>query len=148
MNAVKRFLAAASGLLAASCVFAQAAPSARELHSAQCVAALQVNTEQLAEQIKAGGEDARPVLKSRLEAGTAFVGDAYLHGTTDEKRARALANQELEAQKRLSTAELGARQDKCAAEGTALLASSNGLEKAVVRRLAQKRMDRLLGDRP
>ena len=143
--AVKRLLAAASGSLAVVCALAQAAPSARELHSAQCVAALQVNAESLAEQVKAGREAARPALRTRLEAGTAFVGDAYLHGTTDETRARALANDALEAQKRLSAAELMARQEACAAEGAALLSSSNGLERAVVKRLAKKRMDKLLG---
>lgn len=65
-------------LLSAACAFAQAsqtgAPSARELHSAQCVAALQASTEALAQQVKAGNDAARPVLQGRLEAGTAFVG--------------------------------------------------------------------------
>ena len=56
-----RLLVAASGSLAAFCAFAQA-PSARELHSAQCVAALQVSTETLAGQVKAGREAASVVL--------------------------------------------------------------------------------------
>ena len=139
----------ACGLLAPAFAFAQpsppGAPSARELHSAQCVAALEVSTESLAEEVKAGREDARPELQRRLEAGTAFVGDAYLHGTTDEKRARALAEDALQAQKSLSAAELAARQQACADEGTRLLSSSNVLEQAVVRHLARKRMHKLLG---
>ena len=85
------------------------------------------------------------MLQSRLEAGTAFVGDAYLHGTTDEGRARALANDALEAQKSLSPAELTSRQEACAAEGATLLASSNGLERSIVKQMARKRMERLLG---
>jgi len=121
-----------------------AGPTARDLHAAECVAALQVNTENLAAQVKAGQEDVRPLLLSRLESGTAFVGDTYLHGESDEKRARALANDALQAQKSLTDAQLAARQAACADEGAQLLAASNGLERAVVKRLARKRMDRLL----
>lgn len=118
--------------------------SARDLHAAECVAALEVETEDLAKQIKSGKEASRPLLQARLIAGTAFVGDTYLHGNSDEKQARALANQALEAQKSLSPAELAARQLACAKEGTALYDGSNALEKVVVKRLAKKRMDKLL----
>lgn len=119
--------------------------SARDLHAAECVAALEVNTQDLAKQVKAGNEASRQVLLDRLTSGTAFVGDTYLHGGSDEKQARALANQALETQKRLSSAELAARQLACATEGATLYAGSNLLEKAVVKRLAKKRMDKLTG---
>jgi hypothetical protein len=121
-----------------------APPSAHDLHAAQCVAALQVLTESLAAQVKSGKEDVRPVLLSRLESGTAFVGDVYLRGESDEAAARKLANDALEAQKSLSEAQLAERQNACAEEGSRMLASSNGLERAVVKRLAKKRMERLL----
>ena len=123
----------------------EAGPTAQDLHAAQCVAALQVHTQGLADQVKAGKEEVRPILLSRLESGTAFVGDTYLHGHVDEARARALANDALEAQKSLTDAQLAARQSACAEEGTRLLSASNGLERAVVKRLAKKRMDKLLG---
>jgi hypothetical protein len=123
---------------------AEPAPSPRDLHAAECVAALEVNTQDLAKQVKSGSESSRQLLQDRLIAGTAFVGDTYLHGNADEKQARALANQALEAQKRLSAAELTARQLACATEGAKLYDESNGLEKAVVKRLAKKRMDKLL----
>ncbi len=123
----------------------EATPTPQDLHAAQCVAALQVHTQGLAEQVKAGKEVMRPILLSRLESGTAFVGDTYLHGHVDEAGARALANDALEAQKSLSAAQLAARQAACADEGARLLAASNGLERAVVRRVAKKRMDKLLG---
>jgi hypothetical protein len=120
-------------------------PSARDLHAAQCVAALEVKTQDLAQQVKSGNEASRGVLMDRLVSGTAFVGDSYLHGASDEKQARDLANQALEAQKSLPPDELAARQAACADEGTKLFAASNALEKAVVKRLAKKRMDKLLG---
>jgi hypothetical protein len=137
-------------LLAAASAFAEpgqpaaipATPS--ELHAAQCVAALEVSTESLAAQVKAGQADAREPLQSRLEAGTAFVGDAYLKGTRDEARAKALANRALEEQKSLSDAELAARQQACADEGQKLMAASNGFERAIVKQVAKKRMAKLL----
>jgi hypothetical protein len=122
-----------------------AAPSPRDQHAAQCVAALEVNTEDLARQVKSGQEASRPMLMERLVSGTAFVGDTYLHGGSDEKQARELANRALEAQKSLPAHELTARQTACADEGAKLFASSNGLEQAIVKRLAKKRMDKLLG---
>lgn len=120
-------------------------PSAHDLHAAECVAALDANTHELAQQVKSGDETSRALLQERLVSGTAFVGDTYLHGNSDEHQARALANEAAEAQKRLPVAELAARQATCAAEGAKLYAASNGLQQAVVKRLAKKRMEKLLG---
>ena len=144
---MKIFIAALLAIPGLSLVQAAAAsePSPRDLHAAQCVAALEVNTQDLALQVKSGKEALRPLLLERLVSGTAFVGDTYLHGSSDEKQARALANEALEAQKSLPPPELAARQAACADEGAKLFASSNGLQQAVVKRLAKKRMDKLLG---
>ncbi len=137
-------LCATSLSLAHAAPDADQPPSPRDLHAAECVAALEANTQALAKQVMAGNEAPRALLLERLIAGTAFVGDTYLHGNSDERQARALANQALEAQKRLPPAELTARQVACAAEGTKLYDDSNGLEKVVVKRLAKKRMEKLL----
>ena len=122
------------------------APTPAELHAAECVAALEVDTERLAKAVKAGRSESQALLQSRLESGTAFVGEAYLNGTRDEARARELANDALEAQKRLSSAELAARQLSCAAEGMRILDASNVFERAVVRQVAKRRMAKLLAD--
>ncbi len=98
----------------------------------------------MAARVKSGDESMRGLLQSRLESGTAIVGDIFLHDGTDEARARALAAEALEAQKRLSTAQLAARQGACAEEGTKLLAASNALERAIVQRQARRRMLKLL----
>ncbi|MEO6408470.1 MAG: hypothetical protein ABIO45_06910 [Burkholderiaceae bacterium] len=135
-------LLVASAITAAA---AQAPPGQRELHAAECVAALKVNTESLAINVKAGRSDLRPLLLTRLQAGTAFVGDTFLHDDQDEQRARALTDEALERQKSLTEAQLAARQAFCADEGARLLASANAIERVVVNRLARKRMDRLLG---
>ena len=119
-------------------------PSAREWHAAQCVAALEVDTERLAAEVKSGRAESRSVLMSRLESGIAFIGDAYLHGTNDEAKARALADNALQAQKGLNADELEARQAACAVEGEKIMAAGNGLERAIVRHVAKRRMTKLL----
>lgn len=145
---MKRFFALAlitiSGLSHASPA-ADRAPSPHDLHAAECVAALDVNTQTLAQQVKAGKEASRALLLDRLVSGTAFIGDTYVRGNSNEQQARALANDALEAQKRLPEAQLAARQAACAEEGAKLYAAGNGLQQAVVKRLARKRMDKLLG---
>ena len=122
-----------------------AEPTARDLRSAQCVAALDAQTQDLAQQVRDGREALRPLLLDRLVAGSAFVGDAYLRGDSDELEARELTQQMREAQKALPPRELAARQATCATEGAKLYAAGNGLQRAVVKRLAKKRMDKLLG---
>ena len=139
-----KILATAVLCVAAAALAHAAEPSPRDLHAAECVAALEVNTHDLAKRVKSGDEAARGLLLDRLISGTAFVGDTYLHGSADEQQARALANQALEAQKRLPPAELAARQLACATEGARLYDDSNALERAVVKRLAKKRLDKLV----
>ncbi len=136
---------------AAFCLWAMEAgavapvPTADELHSARCVAALDVNTERLAEQVKAGREELRPTLVQRLRYGVAFIGQSFLDGERDEERSQALLRAERESQKSLSEQELAARQTACAEEGRKLLAASNAISRALVSRLADRRMKKLLG---
>ncbi len=114
-------------------------------HAVECVAALDTETQALAARVKAGSADLRPVLLRRLQAGVALIGERYLHDDAhDEDEAKALAAQARERQKSLTPAQLASRQSACADEGSRLLSSANPLQRAVVRRLAQKRMERLL----
>lgn len=120
-------------------------PTPQDRHAAQCVAALEASADELVRQVQAGKDAARGPLLDRLTQGAAFVGDSYLHGHADEDQARALVDQAELAQHSLSPADLAARQAACASEGMRLLANSNALQRAVVKRLARKRMDKLLG---
>ncbi len=132
-----------SGLSAAQTAPA-APPSPRDLHVAACVAALDVQTRGLAGQIKAGDDTLRTTLLDRLLAGAAFIGDNYLHSRSDDKQARVLLDKALEDQKSLPAAELAARQGACTDEGSKLYMAANIVEQAVVKRLAGRRMDKLL----
>lgn len=119
-------------------------PTERDTHTAECVAALDISTRQLAAQLKGGQDELRPILVARLKSGAAFIGSAYLAGERDKARTKALLEAALEAQKALPKAELDTRQVACEAEGTRLLAAANALERAVVDRVAAKRMEKLL----
>lgn len=139
-------LALAAVLLPGLAAAAPGEPTARDRHAAQCVAALDASADDLVRQVKAGNGAARKPLLERLTAGASFIGEAYLHGDASERQARALVDQAEAEQRRLSAAELGARQTACASEGARLLAAANALERAVVKRVARKRMDKLLGE--
>jgi hypothetical protein len=123
---------------------AAAGPTERELHTAQCVAALDANTGELAVQVKAGNVELQPLLLNRLQYGAAFIGESYLGGERDEARAKALLNAALEAQQALPAPELAARVTTCAQEGAQLLARADVVSRAIVARVAQKRMRKLL----
>jgi len=116
------------------------------MHTARCVAALDLSTRQLAEKVKGGQDELRPLLLVRLKSGAALVGAVYLAGDRDEGRSHALLDSALAAQKALPDWELAARQAACADEGTSLLARTNALEREVVNRVAARRMTRLLSE--
>ncbi|MEI7536744.1 MAG: hypothetical protein WCJ76_06010 [Comamonadaceae bacterium] len=122
------------------------APTERELHTSECVAALDARSEELARQIKAGQSDSRPLLVSTLEAGAAFIGQAYLQGDRDEARSQSLLAAALQAQKQLPEADLATRQSACAQEGDRLLSKIDPIGRFVMSRLVQRRLQKLLGD--
>lgn len=130
-----------------SLLCAQEAPDAspREWRDARCVAALDADTQEMARAIKDGNDALRPALRERLLSGASFIGDAYLHGTRDEKRARALADQARDEQRNLPPAAYTELKDTCAKEGATLYAGANALQQMVTKRLADKRMRKLLG---
>jgi len=141
-----------TGLVALFCFAASPAlagatePTERELHISSCTAALSVKADELTRQVKAGQAELRPALMATLEAGAAFIGDAYLHGARDEAQSQALLDAALQAQKTLPSADLAARQALCAQEAARLLSETNPFGRAIVSALAQRRLKRLLGE--
>lgn len=124
---------------------AAVAPSGPAWARAQCVAALETQTEGLAQRVKAGETALTETLRLRLRAGAAFIGQAWLDGERDEQRSKALLQQARQAQEGLPADELAARQERCAQLGEKLLAESNMFSRAAVSRLAERRMKKLLG---
>ena len=134
-------------LAVSSHVIANAAPDARisrARHSADCVAALRTDTDNLARQINAGRQEFRSVLLAHLEEGAAFIGDSYLGGNRDETQSKAMLDAATEAQKFLTPQELSSLQLGCSKEGGQLLAATNAINRVVIKRVAKNRMDKLL----
>ena len=119
---------------------ARAAPTPE--HAAACVAALQLDAQRLAQQLRGGRVEIEPELMRRLEQGYAFIGVAYKHGLAQAEADRLLKAAE-KAQASLPVAEMKARQAACAAEGYALLKNASTLERSFVSRAAQRRVDKL-----
>jgi len=80
------------------------APSARELHTIECIAALEVKADALAQQVKAGKTELQAPLLSTLNEGAAFIGHAYLQGDRDEARSQALRDAAVKSPEELRAA--------------------------------------------
>ena len=131
-------------LAAAAALAGTPTASERETHTFECIAALDAKADDLARQVRAGQAQLQPLLLTTLEAGAAFIGNAYLQGERDEARSQALLATALQAQKALSDAALVARQAPCAQEGTQLLSEADLIGRFVVSRLVQRRLHKLL----
>jgi hypothetical protein len=134
------FASAALTLLAAGAA-AQPVADPTPQHSADCVAALEVEAKAMAEEMQHGKPEVEPELVRRLQEGFAFIGVAYKQGLRKEEADKLLKSSE-EAVKALPPAELSARQHACRLEGARLLQSANFLERAFVAHAAQKRVDK------
>ena len=119
---------------------AHAGPSPQ--HSAECVAALKVDAESIADQYRSGRTDVEPELLRRVQQGFAFIGTAYLQGVRDAEADRLLKAAQA-AQQEMPTAELATRQAACRSEGTRLLEKANAIERAFVTKAARRRVDRM-----
>lgn len=141
-----------AGMIAALLLTAQAAMASatvhaeRELHTVECVAALEVKADELARQVKAGRTELRPSLLATLDSGAAFIGSAYLQGDRDEARWQSRLRVAHEAQRALAQAEFAVRQTRCGEEGRRLLSEANFIGRAVVSRLVERRLQKVLGD--
>jgi hypothetical protein len=140
----KLLMLATCGLFALRAMATTSDPTEHELHTAQCVAALEADSDELATQVKAGRADLQPHLLNRLKYGAAFIGDSFIKGERDEGRAKRFLDAAQQSQKMLPKPELTARQSACAKEGAQLLANADFVSRAVVSRLAHKRMKKLL----
>jgi len=111
-------------------------------HTAECVAALEVQAAAMADEYRNGKTEIEPELVRRVQEGFAFIGTAYLQGLREEEANRLLKAAQ-KAQESLPAAELAARQVACRTEGARLLEKANVIERAFVMKAAQRRVDKL-----
>lgn len=147
-TAMKRVVssgAAIALLLSAACVRAAESTDDAVFHqrAAACVAVMKSDVERLVPRFRAGEAALRPDLERLTAQGYAFIGTAYLRGLRKAEADRMLA--QAEAQQRQQAPEaLRLLSTACQAEGAALLANANGLERALVNNRARARVDKLL----
>jgi hypothetical protein len=130
----------AATFLALIALPARAGPTPQ--HTAECVAALEVQAAAMADEYRSGKTEIEPELVRRVQEGFAFIGTAYLQGLREDEANRLLKAAQ-KAQESLPPAELAARQAACRTEGARLLEKANVLERAFVMKAAQRRVDKL-----
>jgi hypothetical protein len=110
----------------------------------QCVAALKLHSNDLAQQVKSGDEARRPELLQVLRQGAAFIGDAWLDGLGDEAAAKARLAQAEAGVRNMKPEQVQALRRQCGAEADAMIQQAPGWQRKVIDRFAQSRMDKML----
>jgi hypothetical protein len=136
----RQYLSLCAALLLACGAGAQAA----DTDTAQCVAVLKLQSNDLARQVKSGNEARRPELLQVLRQGAAFVGDAWLDGMGDENSAKAKLAQAEDQVRKLEPTKATALRQQCGSEADTMISQAPGWQRKVIDRFAQARMDKLL----
>jgi hypothetical protein len=110
----------------------------------QCVAALKLHSNDLAQQVKSGDEARRPELLQVLRQGAAFIGEAWLDGLGNENAAKAKLAQAEAGVRKMSPSQTQALRQRCSSEADTLIQQAPGWQRKVIDRFAQARMDKLL----
>jgi hypothetical protein len=127
-----------------------AAPATESLdrdQTAHCVAAMQTHADALARLVKAGDMSQEPALRTELERAAALIGRTYLDGLHDEDEAKARLKKAQEAQAGWSDERRRRVHEDCVRRADAELAAANGFERFIVRRVADRRLRRMLAAR-
>ena len=125
---------------------AHAADEAARADTANCIALMQTNADEMARQIKAGDKAREPALRTELTRAGALIARTYLDGLhdSDEAKARLKAAQERqstwddERKKRVHQA--------CLQRADAELAIASGPERFAASRFAEVRLKRMLSE--
>ncbi len=112
--------------------------------SAACVAVIQTRSDDLVRQVKAGDKSQQPALHAELVRAAVLIGQAYLDGLHDERDARAMLQSAHDAQASWTDAQRNAAHDACIKKADAAFAEASPVQRFIVERIAQARMNRLL----
>jgi len=124
----------------------RAAPEDSYEETANCIAVMEVNADALAKQVKAGDQQREPALRTELVRAAAIVGRTYLDGMHDERVAKAHLVAARERQKTWDQARRDSVHGACLKRADAELAASSGLERVLIDRVADHRMQRMLSE--
>lgn len=121
-----------------------ASDSASHDETANCIAVMQTNADELARQVKRGNKAQEPALHAELVRATALVGRTYLNGLHDQAEAKARLKAAQERQVAWPEARKANVHQACLKRADAELASASGSQRFIVERIAQMTMQRLL----
>lgn len=131
--------------------YAAAAASAADAtgydETAACVAVIQTRSDDLARQVRAGDKSQQAELHTELVRAAVLIGQAYLDGLHDERDARAMLQNAHDAQASWTEAQRNAAHEACVRKADAALAEASPIQRFIVERVAQARMNRLLSAR-
>lgn len=117
---------------------------ARHDDTANCIAVMQPNADDLARQVKAGNKAQEPVLRQELVRATALVGRTYLDGLHDSAEAKARLKAAQERQATWDEARKARLHQACLQRADAELAGASPPERFIVEHIAQSTMQRML----
>ena len=122
----------------------RAADTANYDDTANCIAVMQTNADDLARQVKGGNKAQEPALRTEVLRATALVGRTYLDGLHDSAEAKARLKAARERQAAWDAARKASVRQTCVKRADAELASASGAERFIVERIAQVQMRRML----
>jgi len=132
-------------LLAVACGQARAAnDAASHDETANCIAVMRTNADELARQVKGGNKAQEPALRAELVRATALVGRTYLDGMHDSTEAKARLKAAQERQAAWDEARKANVRQACLKRADAELADASGPQRFIVERIAQATMQRML----
>lgn len=117
---------------------------ARHDDTANCVAVMQPNADELARQVKAGNKAQEPVLRKELVRATALVGRTFLDGLHDSAEAKARLKAAQMRQAAWDEPRKAQLRLACLKRADAELAAASRPERFIVERVAQTTMQRML----
>ncbi len=124
---------------------ASAAPDAASYDdTANCIAVMQTNANDLARQVKGGNKAQEPALRAEVLRATALVGRTYLDGMHDSAEAKARLKAARERQAAWDAARKASVRQTCAKRADVELANASSTERFIVERIAQVQMKRML----
>jgi len=131
----------------ALCLPAGAADGAAYDETANCIALMQTNADDLARQIKAGDNAREPALRSELRRAGVLIGRTYLDGLHDSAEAKARLKAAQERQAAWDEDRKQRVYQACVNRADAELAAASGPERFIVEHYARTQFERMLGER-
>ena len=125
---------------------AHAADEATPADTANCIALMQTQADELARQIKAGDTTREPVLRSELTRAGALIARTYLDGLHDPGEAKARLKTAQEGQASWDEERKKRVHLACLKRADAELAGASGTERFAAGRFAEVRLKRMLSE--